>query len=230
MSSLVSVHWFSRKGQARERNSDACAVFSNASTILAIIGDASEKGLQGSEYVMTWMASVVDQMAIENAPTCDLILTVMRNVHRQLRPNFPSARACWGALFIDHKNEKVWMFSCGDCRAGIENEDGTIKWHTTVHSQANWQGEEFLPAHAKMPYRHQVTRSLNAKRFVDPDVMEIDYDQQGRWVLATDGYWVEHQMECASIHDLQDDASFFRVSCIKNSRCVESDSDNYYQV
>jgi len=232
MNSMVSIHWFSHKGQTREHNSDACAVLIKPSYILAIIGDASEKGNQGSEYVMAWITSVVKTLSIEDGPSCGGILTVMKEIHQQLRLRscFSSARACWSALFIDHKNEKIWTFSCGDCRVGIEDEDGTIEWRTTVHSQANWKGEEFLPEHAKMPCRHQVTRSLNVKRFVDPDVTEIEYNPQGRWILATDGYWVEHKIEGTPIYNLRDDASFFRISFNKSKLHIESDSENYYQI
>lgn len=230
MNSPVFIDWFSRKGQARKRNSDACAVLNKPSYFIAIIGDASEKGLRGSDYVMSWMKSVVNQIPVEHVPSCDVILTVMKQVHLQLRPHFPSARASWGALFIDHKNEKIWMFSCGDCRVGIEDAEGSIAWHTNVHSQANWTGEKFSSAHAGMPDRHHITRSLNAKRFVDPDVMEIEYAAQDHWILATDGYWVEHKIKGIPICNLQDDASFLRVAWSKKKRCVESDTENYYQI
>jgi serine/threonine protein phosphatase PrpC len=231
MNSPVSIHWFSRKGLARERNSDACALINKDSYFFAIIADASEKGLRGSDYAMTWMTSVLNKISIEGVPSCEVIVTIMRDIQLQLRQNFPSARACWGALLIDHKNEKIWMFSCGDCRVGILGDEGKVIWITNVHSHANWTGEDFTVLHAEMPCRHQVTRSLNAKRFVDPDITEVEYVSEGRWILATDGYWVEHKFRGIPVCNLADDASYLSVYCTENRQfCIESDAENYFQI
>lgn len=60
MSQFVGVgfHWFSQKGLFRKRNNDACSVFSSKFHVLAIIGDASERGLRGGEYIEQWMRYV----------------------------------------------------------------------------------------------------------------------------------------------------------------------------
>lgn len=228
MNSKVSMHWFSKKGSTRAQNSDACAVFYNQSYAFAIIGDASEKGNHGREYLMQWMSSVVDSVFIETSLNCESIIGIMKKEHEKLRTQFVSSRACWGALFIDHKTEKTWTFSCGDCRVGIEHYDGSVEWLTPVHSLANWRGEEFTNEHAWSSCRHQVTRTLKSKRFAAPAVLENKYDIKSNWILATDGYWIEQRIKQIPIENLEDDSSFLRFSYDRGGTIVDTDYDNYY--
>ena len=230
MSNKVSAQWFSKKGAARDRNSDACAVYSNENYCIAIIGDASETGSYGREFVIKWMASVVDKVANEAVLNCEVILCIMKAAHQKLRFTFISSRACWSALFIDHQNEKTSTFSCGDCRIGKEIENGIIMWLTPVHTMANWSGEEFLQEHALSDCRHRVTRTLNSKRFVEPEIREFAYQAQAIWILATDGYWIEQKMESVPLESLQDDASYFRVSIAVANQYVDTDANNFYCV
>nr|WP_314860758.1 hypothetical protein [uncultured Undibacterium sp.] len=230
MTNQASAYWFSKKGAERNNNCDACALFSNEDYCLTIIGDASEKSHQGREFVTKWMTSVVAKVANEKILNCEIIINIMKIVHQDLRLSFASSKACWSALFIDYINERTWTFSCGDCRIGQESEDGTIKWLTPVHTLANWCGEEFLQKHASSDGRHQVTRTLNSKRFTDPEILEVSYAEQAIWILATDGYWIEQKMENVHPELLKDDASYFRVPNGVINQRVNTDADNFYQV
>jgi serine/threonine protein phosphatase PrpC len=230
MIEYVGLHWFSQKGLSRKQNSDACSVFSSKSHVLALIGDASEHGLRGAEYIEQWMRYVVDEVANADAPTCQFVLAKMRQGQAALRQRFPAERACYGALFIDHHIKAAWTFACGDCRVGLQIENDAFKWITPVHSRANWRGDEFTAEHAILESRHSVTRTLNSKRFQLPEIVKVEYNPSATWILATDGYWIEQQIQKIPIPELEDDASFLKISADANGWLDYSDRKNWYHI
>jgi hypothetical protein len=198
--------------------------------MLALIGDGSPRGLHGAEYIEQWMRFIVDEVANADTPSCQLILNKMRQGQDAMRQHFPTERACYGALFIDHLTKAAWTFSCGDCRIGLQIATGEFKWITPVHSSANWRGEEFTSEHAMLECRHSVTRTLNSRRFDFPEVTKITYSASASWILATDGYWIEQQIRKIPISDLEDDASFLKISIGANGWLNDTDRKNWYYI
>lgn len=230
MTQHVGVHWFSQQGSSRKQNSDACSVFSSRSHVLALIGDASERGLRGAEYIKQWMRYVVDEVANADTPSCYLILNKMQQGQGAMRQDFPAERASYAALFIDHYTKAAWAFSCGDCRVGLQIENGEFKWLTPVHSMVNWRGDEFTSEHTLPASRHSVTRTLNSRRFDRPEIIEVAYNTSASWILATDGYWIEQQIQKIPIADLEDDASFLKISADANGWLNDTDKNNWYYI
>jgi serine/threonine protein phosphatase PrpC len=230
MTQDVGLHWFSQKGLSRKQNNDACSVFSSSSHILALIGDASERGLRGAEYIEQWMRFVVDAAANADTPTYQLVLQKMQQGQGILRQHFPTERACYGALFIDNHTKAAWAFSCGDCRVGLQMGNGEFKWMTPVHSMANWRGNEFTAEHTILESRHSATRTLNSRRFELPEIVEVEYNSSATWVLATDGYWIEQQIQKIPISKLEDDASFLKISADTSGWLNHADRKNWYHI
>ncbi|MBA2659212.1 MAG: hypothetical protein H0U72_06625 [Nitrosospira sp.] len=226
----LGVHWFSQQGSSRKQNSDACSVFSSRSHILALIGDASERGLRGAEYIEQWMRYVVDEVANVDALSYHLILNKMQEGQGAMREHFPAERACYAAIFIDHQTKATWAFLCGDCRVGLQTENGGFNWLTPVHSQVNWRANEFTSEHAFLTPRHSVTRTLNSRRFDPPEVIEVAYNTSASWILATDGYWIEQQIQKIPIADLEDDASFLKLTGGANGWVNDTDRKNWYHI
>ena len=230
MTQRLNAQWFSRKGSARKQNSDACAVFLSRSHTLAIIGDASERGLRGAKYVEQWMRFIVDQISQTAMPSREIVLSKMEQGQVTMRQQFPAERACYGALFMDHDNQVAWTFSCGDCRIGVQLANGDLRWITPVHSRANWRGEEFTIAHALSSSRQTVTRTLNSRRFDPPEIVEATYNSSASWILATDGYWIDQQIQKIPITSLEDDASFLKISPDPNGWMTDTDCENCYHI
>jgi hypothetical protein len=170
----------------------------------------------------------VDGIAILEAPCFEHVLDRMEAEHKRIRHDFPAETACYAGFFVDFVNKAIWAFSCGDCRVGLL-QDGSPSWVTPVHSSANWRGEEFTLEHAQSSTRRIVTRTLNSKRFVRPEVIQMDYDPAALWILATDGYWIDRLMLSDAALCL-DDASFLQIHAGADGLTVESDCGNLYQV
>jgi hypothetical protein len=225
---LPGLSWFSQKCGSHQENRDAGAVFQSASQIFALIGDASARGPHGAQYIRQWIDHVVSAAALMPLMDVPRILTSMKEGQVALREQFPSEMACYAALLIDHAEQSVHAFSCGDCCAGTLAPNHSIQLLTPVHTMANWRGEPFAPEHALMPARHTVTRCLKSNRFIEPDIIALKYMPGVTWILSTDGYWIDHRINNIALKDLQDDASHIIMHANHQPLRVETDCDNWH--
>jgi serine/threonine protein phosphatase PrpC len=225
----LNVTWTSRRGRAREDNRDAGGLLHSGPITFAVILDASNRGPKGAEFGRQWIKHVLDAVAAVAGTDPTIVLSAMRDAHSLLRSSYPCEVASYSALLLRHDLHKAWAIACGDCRIGSKREpDGTIEWLTPVHTLANKTGEPFTTEHALSPERHTLTRSLNARRFACPDIIELDINAIQCWLLATDGYWIEHLIAKVAQEKLNDDASCLQLRVAMSDSYVDSDCDNWY--
>lgn len=99
----------------------------------------------------------------------------------------------------------------GDCQAGIQSND-SIKWLFTPH-RVN-------------PYL--ITRSLNAKRFLRPEIIEATLKPDAGLLLCSDGYWCEHAEQDIPLAALEDDASLLTITHGKQKLRIQTDAPNVF--
>ena len=154
---------------------------------------------------------------------------MMRSVHTKLRHRFLHDIASYIAVLVDRDNGQAWCLFCGDCRLGMKTDkvDG-IRWITNVHTVANATGELLALTESTNPARHTLTRSLNAKRFAAPDVIDLDPLSHGQsWILCSDGFWAEHLGNDIPLGQQSDDASYLEISQTLPAGLQRTDCCNY---
>lgn len=211
--------WQSRRGNKRWINCDGGVITCTDSCAVAAIFDGAGQSRRTAAFVTFWLqyfaraAAVLSQFT---ASTFDGFIQEGRRLARSM--GFFSEKASYAVVVNDKKTNRTWLANCGDCRVG--RHDGCVSkldWLTPVHTAANPLGESFDREHAAMPERHLLTRHLNARFPSTPSVVELDTATGGSWILATDGYWLEHQLLGIGLEDLEDDASLMLLpSCTQD--------------
>jgi len=203
--------WATRKGNERITNNDAVGVVDTATYFFTIIVDAAEKGSKGSMLATHWAQIITQNVSDTTELTPSAIIELMQEKQLALRDQFLHEIASYTAILYDKVNDEGYALVCGDCRLGLQHT-GDITWLTNVHTLANSDGSFFASQHLKKDSRHTLTRSLNAKRFIQPEIQEVSLPKEAVWLLCTDGYWAEHLGENRPWRSLTDDASCLKIA------------------
>jgi len=193
-----------------------------------LIVDGSSKGDHGADFVSDWIRQVIDRISEQGEIIAKTMIRTMELAHIQLREKYILETACFSALLIRRDLNQAWGIVCGDCRIGRRNA-GEIEWLTPVHTMANFIDDDTDRNSIDNPNRHIVTRCLNAKRFMAPEILELDYSATARWVLATDGYWVEKSNHQSSGDGKDDDASSLDLTVFLHESIISTDCCNWYE-
>jgi serine/threonine protein phosphatase PrpC len=103
------------------------------------------------------------------------------------------------------------LLNIGDCQEGVQHGNYT-NWLVTPH-------------HIN---QHYLTRSLNARRFLRPDIIESTLAQNDPLILCTDGYWSEHLRQKNPLEQLKDDASKLTISHGQQCLTMTTDTSNLF--
>lgn len=198
--------WYSTQGTTCAENRDACGIFECGTYTSAVVVDASPGGERGIQFNACWIATVLDRMSPE-LPSTTLVLSALHDGQKRLRTErFFAEKASYVALLLPREGQDAYVFCCGDCTLGIQSPDANIEWLTRPHTLRNALKD--LGIDANTSKRHIVTRTLNARRFEQPDVQVIRANHSGLWVLATDGY---RYRETDDTRHPDDDCSVLRI-------------------
>lgn len=153
----------------------------------------------------------------------DDAVMVMRDAHRAIRIDYPAETASYLALLLDADRREAWALCCGDCQLG-QGVKADFRWLTPVHDLGGMKAY-FTGANLDGVIGRTLTRCLRGRRFEPPEVVHIER-MEGPWILATDGYWLEHLAATMPVDGSNDDASCLRLgSETLASRC-DSDCEN----
>lgn len=218
---LFEWQWTSRRGTSRSENRDACGLFGGKTYTFAVIVDASSKGRNGVPFNELWIDALLNGLPPDRA-TPEHVIKAMRDAQRKLRSEkLFQERACYAALLLPHASPNIGMaFTCGDCRIGIELRTGEIEWLTEAHRVGDICRRN--GSLIGLPNPNIVTRSLNAKRYEDPDILELFAPEIVSWVLATDGFWSDRKCPHTAP---EDDRSFLLLGATL-ARSHDSDTSN----
>jgi len=203
--------WNSRKGNERQSNNDAVAIINGKAFFFVILIDAVEKSNKSNQFARYWAETIASSvLGAGVCPSTDDLLNIMRNTQQQLRHQFLHETASYIALIYNKDTQESQVLVCGDCRLGFVS--GDIKWLTKTHTLLTAFDDSLGDVKKDLMTRHTLTHSLNAKRFVQPEIITVDALQDGQWILCSDGYWAEHIEEETAWEQLKDDGSCLTIS------------------
>ena len=205
----MNITWQSQRGNQRRSNCDAVAIEYTKNYLLVMFVDAAEKSLSSQKFSQYWASSIIHQAADLTDHSPELLLDIMHQQQKQLRHQYLHEVASYCLLRLELNSGNFQLMSTGDCKAGVQ-EKGPIRWLTIPH-RAN---------------HNLLTRSLNAKRFLLPDIIESTLETGANLLLCSDGYWSEHLQQKTPFKQLTDDASVLKLAYGKRNLSVTSDTDN----
>ena len=224
----MNYRWLSKKGLERDQNNDSALIVDTDCSFFAVLLDAAQRNERDNAFLHYFMREIRAEILTPEKPseTKDLIESLIR-IQTGMRNQFMHNTASYLIVRLPKQDSgfPASVIQCGDCRLGIRKEN-TILWQTNVHTAANPDGSFFTTESANNPARHALTRSMNARRFLPPDVQYIDSKDVNAWLLCTDGYWADHLMANTSWELLADDASCLEISAHITDSSLESDADN----
>lgn len=209
----VIWQWYSTQGATCSENRDACGIFESETYTFSIVMDAAPRGERGVQFNACWIAQVLDRMS-PDLPSIASVLSALHEAQQHLRAErYFAEKASYIAFLLPRDAQEAYAFCCGDCTLGLRSQDGSIEWLTRPHTLINALEELGMKVDASK--RHTVTRTLNARRFDEPEVQVISANASGSWVLATDGY---RYRETDGANNPKDDCSFLLID-----GCLDAD-------
>lgn len=209
----MNITWHSHQGQQRRSNNDAAAIGYVQHCLLAIVVDAAEKSHRGQAFARHWANTIIQKAANSEAYTSpELLIALMHQEQKQLRHQYLHDIASYCLLRMELDSGDFQLLNIGDCQAGIQH-NGIVNWLVEPH-QVN---------------QHLLTRSLNAKRFLRPDIIESTLNANDQLLLCSDGYWYEHLQEGIPEKQLADDASVLNISHGLQHLDMITDANNLFE-
>tara|TARA_R100001480_G_scaffold145935_2_gene144327 strand:- start:2073 stop:2633 length:561 start_codon:yes stop_codon:yes gene_type:complete len=176
-----------------------------------------------------WVTKITSRAVEESQSiTADELTSVMQQEQAELRHQYLLEIASCTVALIDTKTRTLDLLSIGDCQAGFQLEAGSFNWLTTCHSLSNQIpscGTKNINAGC---HDHVVTRCINAKRFIAPDIYNFTLPQNAQFVLATDGYWREHLENKVPLDQVSDDASALTLDFGVSPSAAATEADNLF--
>ncbi|WP_257279625.1 MULTISPECIES: hypothetical protein [unclassified Endozoicomonas] len=229
----MHYHWISQQGNERRINNDAALFIEREEYCFAMLVDGAQKGQPGNaftQFILNHMVAGIVEIDSPSMPQSQTVITLLRALQKELRKKYLLNIASYLILLVPKGTAelKAQVIHCGDCRLGTRHNDGNIIWQTSVHTAANPEGLWFSESNCSKPERHILTRSLNARRFLTPDVRQLSCSDGTHWLLCTDGYWAEHLLAKKNWLELKDDASCLEISKQINFSTQNSDCQNLW--
>jgi hypothetical protein len=243
----MKMTWSSRKGKSRRLNNDAVALAYAGDFLIAIVVDAAEKtrgnrllfGLnpQGNRLAAHWADSCAHTLASapERLTSEQQVIDQLAVLQKSLRQYYLHDIASYGVLILHRQSGAADWYFTGDCRLGIESAQGDVEWLGTPHRAENVPTLPADNSRAASPglmqaARHTLTRSLNAKRFAQPELLKTrlapNTAEPMKFLIATDGYWCEQRQNSQSCVALNDDASLLTIAHGPQSLTLSTDAPN----
>jgi len=238
----MKISWKSRKGQARRLNNDAAALAYIDDYLVAVVVDAAEKSqgkrlvfglnLQGKRLASYWADTCVQTLsaAPEILGTEHGITRLLAGMQKCLRQYYLFDIASYGVLILHRFSGVADWYYTGDCRLGVESVSDGLQWQGSPHRvdhgiRANTNRGASSSA-LQQAARHTLTRSLNAKRFSQPELIKTRMDKDSQKLLiATDGHWCErHSRTLPSV----DDASLLMIAYGPKGLKLDTDTPNIF--
>ncbi|WP_422133099.1 hypothetical protein [Endozoicomonas sp. ALD040] len=145
----------------------------------------AQKGQPGNaftQFILNHMVAGIVEIDSPSMPHSQTVITLLRALQKELRKKYLLNIASYLILLVPKGTAKLkaQVIHCGDCRLGTRHDDGNIICQTSVHTDANSEGLWFSESSCSKPERHILTRSLNARHFHTPEMMQAVLKFQSR--------------------------------------------------
>lgn len=191
----MRIDWFSQTGSDRANNCDAACYGLLEQAIAIAIVDAAESE-KAQEFASYWAKTLVAAANTSGySKDSSGLLNELENAQAELRHTFLHEIASYAMAVIHPQSGEGALLSAGDCLVGISAKSAvdleSVSWLNPPHTadrQMSQMGELPSPASG---IEHVLTRSINAKRFVAPDITGFSIREGQKLVMASDGCWRE---------------------------------------
>ena len=208
----MDITWQSQRGQQRQNNNDAAAIGYVQGYLLAIVVDAAEMGCSGRALSQHWAKEVIYEATHSQAyESPELLIDLMHEKQKSLKHQYLHDVASYCLLRMELSSGYFQLLHVGDCQAGIQKKD-SVEWLITPNRVT--------------PYL--ITRSLNAKRFLRPEIIEATLKPDAGLLLCSDGYWYEHLEQDIPLATLEDDASLLSIVYGQQKFSIQTDVPNVF--
>jgi len=208
----MQMEWHSRRGNARLNNSDAVAlgVWDNQAVIALV--DAAES-ITSVELASQWAQVCVSAViGAEGQGRADSIIAALRQSHKRLRHKYVQDRASYLIAVLELGQRSGTLLFAGDCRLGISGT-GRPVWLNMPHTvEAHYRHSSTECPTDIEGAEHILTRAFKGRRFQTPECRSFVWAEGASLLFSTDGHWREHLRDGTPLKDLQDDASFLRLT------------------
>jgi serine/threonine protein phosphatase PrpC len=189
-------NWWSEKGRERDENQDFAGIAYGSASLFAVLADGVFSRPESGELARNFVCRLVDRAASVSAPlNRELVLQWIKEIFLELKCSKKPKSSISFLVAYFSPQRLLFSIHAGDCRAGLIDKAKNIVWKNQVHSLATATvllTEDELKEH---PARNQLTRTFGTKRFIHPELTEIDCEYQEGAVLATDGFWATIPIE-----------------------------------
>ena len=217
----MQLLWRSCQGSERTSNNDAVAIARQGEWLLCHLVDAAARSDQSKIFAGHWASHIIGSL-LQHPVNADqqAVLSIFAQEQRVLRQHFLGEIASYCLLRLNMRTRVAQVFHLGDCRVGLHQAEA-IEWQTTPHT---------LDQQVQEGSRHVLTRSLNARSFVAPDIVEFEVPASRALLMATDGYWAESLKEGQTFTQTRDDASCLTLTTGEWAFTCQSDEDNAFVI
>ncbi|GEM_PF-1774434 len=177
--------WTSRRGLEREWNHDAGGLSIVGNQAIAVIVDeftsSPSRGMMARELVCRLLQSWYRAPTVVGAE----VSLMMQSVHTELRHQYRQSMAAYGVLLTEKGSQAASVLVAGDCRIGSLRDRGVV-WLTRPHTK-----EETLIQMGEKPApgdRSTVTRCFKPRRWMEPETVTLEQNDDMTWAISTDGY------------------------------------------
>lgn len=223
----MRIDWFSQTGSDRAKNCDAGCYGMTEQTIALAIVDAAESE-KAQEFSRYWAETLVTAASTFGySKDASRIFSELANTQSELRHQFLHAIASYALVVIHFPTGEGVMLSAGDCLVGISADNsidlGGVDWLNSPHTADRQMSEMGEVPRLESGIEHVLTRSINAKRFVPPEITSFLISEGQRLILATDGCWREPLREANG--QKSDDSSALSLTWTVGDLTVHQESD-----
>jgi serine/threonine protein phosphatase PrpC len=183
-------NWHSTKGQERTENQDFAGIAHGEDFLIAVIADGVFSRPRSGELAKDFVHCLVNRAVSTNAlPEIQDVLEWVKDTFEELKCETKPKSSISFLVACFSPTHLLFTIHAGDCRAGLANDVRQIVWKNKVHSLATATASLTEDALREHPARNQLTRTFGTKRFIEPEVTNINCKYTVGAILASDGFW-----------------------------------------
>lgn len=232
--------WHSTKGLERTENQDFAGITCGEDFLVAVIADGVFSRPRSGELARDFVHCVIDRAAfVRTSPKIQDVLEWVRDTFDELKCQTKPKSSISFLIACFSPTHLLFTIHAGDCRVGLASDVTQVVWKNKVHSLATAIESLTEDALREHPARNQLTRTFGTKRFIEPEVTEINCEYAVGAILASDGFWAglpPRDQEGAFVSDWvvakasDDDVSRLLIQWANDDRYMERTAHNLHVV
>jgi serine/threonine protein phosphatase PrpC len=212
------IRVFSQQGTYTTDNRDVVSYSHSAcgtATLFIVLDGATSCPSSGnfSRELAELITAHFEQLPTQALTTERDLLAILKTAQAALQHKY--VNDCSSLLLALSHAEQLLVMHSGDCCLGVIDSSSRIDWKIRVHTAANALSDASVDKIKNDPYRHQLTRSFKAKKYITPEMQYLKFPSNTNIIMATDGFWAltsaeQHALisQTAFQFEPEDDTSF----------------------